>query len=191
MTNGNGVIPNKISNTKDEPRVSLPAGTSFYNGLRKFSNFLNYGLAWIAGACMFSIVLLVVISVIRRAVYVPFSGTEELVGWLAATSTAFALGYTQINRGYVDIDALTQHFSPSVQRFLKNAILLVSILFFALVAWKITGYALSIKANGNLSETMKLSFYPLVFMLAFGFAGLTIALLTDLLADFFGEEETP
>lgn len=186
MTNGNGVISNQICN--DEPGVSLPAGTSFVNRLSQVNRLLNNGLAWIAGVCMFSIVLLVVISVIRRAVFVPFSGAEELVGWLAATTTAFGLGYTQINRGYVDIDAVTQHFPPSLQRFLKNAILLVSAVFFALTSWKITSYALTIKANGNLSETMKLPFYPLVFLLAFGFAGLTIALLTDLLADFLGEE---
>lgn len=178
-----------FSVTNDSRAVpSLSARNSFVNGLSQVNYFINCSLAWIAGASMFLIVLLVVINVISRAVYVPFSGAEELVGWLAATTTAFGLGYTQINRGYVDIDALTQLFSQSLQRILKSVILLASAIFFSIISWKLTGYALTIKANGNLSETMGIPFYPLIFLLTLGFAGLTLALLADLLVEILGEE---
>ncbi|KUO77140.1 MAG: hypothetical protein APF81_21520 [Desulfosporosinus sp. BRH_c37] len=186
MTNDNRVMPEHTSNTSDKLGVST--GTSIVNGLSQVNYFLNCGMAWLAGTCLFLIVLLVVTNVISRAVYVPFSGAEELVGWLAATTTAFALGYTQIKRGYVDIDALTQRFPLFLQSILKRVILICSACFFALISWKLIGYTLTVKSNGNLSETMRIPFYPLIFLLSLGFAGLTIALLTDLLVDFLGEE---
>ncbi len=96
-------------------------------------------------------------GMLRVVVYKPFSGTTEVVGWLGALSSAFGLGYTQIHRGYVEIDVLVQYFPRGVQQVLKMIILFVSTTFFAVVSWQIALYGMNVARNGNLSETMRIS----------------------------------
>lgn len=149
--------------------------------LSKVNVFLNQGMAWIAGISLLAMVFVVVTNVISRVIYVPFVGTTEVVGWLAALTTGFGLGYTQVHKGYVDIDALVEQFPPPLRFILRAGVLLISTIFFFMVTWKVSAYALLAKHNGNLSETMGIVFYPLIFLLSVGFAGLTLALAVDFL----------
>lgn len=157
--------------------------------LNRASAAINQGLAWISGCSLLLIVFLVVLNGVSRVVYVPFSGATEITGWLGAMSTSFALGYTQLNKGHVDIDILTQKFPPSWRHSIKTLVLLVSTVFFGLVAWKIVIFALNVAGEGNVSETLGLPFYPLIILMALGFSGLALALLADLLNHIFGGAE--
>lgn len=155
--------------------------------LDKINLMVNKGLAWIAGACLMAMVLVVVVNSVARVVYVPYTGAAELVGWLSALTTAFALGYTQLTRGYVDIDALVERFPAVVQRVLKIIIDFACLCFFAMTAWKMVGYAMVVAKNGNLSETIGIPFYPLIILVAVGFFGLALALFIDFLKQLAGE----
>lgn len=175
----------------DERLIPLePRG--HYNGigligyLDRINIYINKGLAWIAGLSLLLMILLVVGNALSRAFYKPFIGTTELVAWLAAVALAFGLGFTQLQQGYVEIDAVVEYFPAGLQRLLKSIMLLLSTCFFSLVSWKMVSYALNVAENGNLSETMKIPFYPLIYLVALGFAGLTLALFTDFLKEVFG-----
>jgi len=86
----------------------------------------------------------------------------------------------------VEIDALVERFPPMVQKIIKSVMLLVSMCFFAFLAWEMILYALTVAENGNLSETMKIPFYPLIYLVALGFVALTFALLVDFLKEVVG-----
>lgn len=73
-----------------------------------------------------------------------------------------------------------------LQRSLKLVILLVSAVFFSLVAWQVTLYGLNVMKSGSLSETLWVPYYPLIFTLSIGFAGLTMALLVDFIKELCG-----
>ncbi|RKO66091.1 TRAP transporter small permease [Desulfofundulus salinus] len=166
--------------------AGLPGKVEALDRLNSLSLVLNQGLAWVAGGSLLLMVLVVVGNALLRVVYAPFSGTTEIVGWLAAVTGAFGLGYTQVNRGYVELDALVERLSPGLQKAIKRLMLFISMIFFALVAWQITVYGLNVAKNGNLSETMGIPFYPLIFLVSLGFVGLTLAIFVDFLKEFNG-----
>ena len=161
-------------------------GISIVNRLDSISRFINTFLAKIAGISLLLIIFLVVGNAVSRVIYEPFLGTTELAGWLCAITIAFGLGYTQITKGYVDIDALHQHFPRSIRKIIDCSVLFISMVFYAVVAWQIGLYSLKVATNGNLSETLQLPFYPLIFLLVIGFLGLSLALLVDLLKQLSG-----
>ncbi|KNZ68332.1 tripartite ATP-independent periplasmic transporter DctQ component [Thermincola ferriacetica] len=148
--------------------------------------YINKSLAWIAGISLLLMVFVVVANAVSREVYKPFIGTTELVGWLAAIALAFGLGFTQLQQGYVEIDALVEHFSPLLQRIIKSIMLFLSACFFFMVSWKMVSYAINVAENGNVSETMKIPFYPLIYLVALGFTGLTLALFVDFVKEVVG-----
>lgn len=166
--------------------TDVPTGHAIIAFLNKISVFLNKGLAWGASASLLIMVMVVVANAVSRELYVPFVGTTEIVGWLAALSIAFALGFTQLQQGYVEIDALVERFPALLQRIVKSIMLFISTCFFAMVSWKVYLYALNVAANGNVSETLGFTFYPLIFLVALGFVGLTLALLVDFLKEIMG-----
>jgi len=169
-----------------EKAGSRPLGMISIERLDRVSTCLNRGLAWIAGCSLMLMMLLVVANGISRMVYAPFYGTTEVVGWLCAMTTAFALGYTQVHRGYVEMDMLVEKLPRRLRNGIKSMMFLISAVFFALVSWQVAVYALNVAANGNVSETMGITFYPLIFLVALGFAGLTLALFVDFLKQVSG-----
>lgn len=170
---------------QDHDRLTIRQNISLVQYLDRASVFLNQFLALLAGCGLLMMVAVIVSNGVLRVIYKPFSGTTEVVGWLCAISSAFGLGYTQIHRGYVEIDALVQHFPSVVQHVLKMMILLISTIFFAIVSWQIALYGMNVAKNGNLSETMGITFYPLIILVSLGFASLTLALLVDSLKQLF------
>lgn len=154
--------------------------------LDNISVLLNQGLAWVSAGCLLAMVLVIVGNAIMRNTSVPLIGSTEVVGWLMAVTIAFGLGYTQVHRGYVDIEAVVERLPLRLQRSLKLVILLVSAVFFSLVAWQVTLYGLNVMKSGSLSETLWVPYYPLIFTLSIGFTGLTMALLVDFIKELCG-----
>ncbi|WP_206809196.1 TRAP transporter small permease [Paradesulfitobacterium ferrireducens] len=141
----------------------------------------NHILAWLAGLALLLMLIVVVGNAIVRVFYLPFPGTTELVGWLAAITTSFALGYTQMNKGNVALDMVTTKLPLRIQKFLEGIFALSTALFFGMSGWKIVSYGFTLKDSGYLSETLRLAYYPLLFVISLGFLGLTLTLLLEVI----------
>lgn len=148
--------------------------------LEQIVSLINIGLAWIAGLSLVLMILLIVFNGIKRVFSAPFSGTTEVAGWLGAIAISFALGYTQLHHGHVDIDLLVQKFPKRLQKFVSIVVTLASLLFFMVVGWQLIQYGFSLMEGNNVSQTLRISFYPLVCLTSLGFFGLTLALFKDL-----------
>jgi hypothetical protein len=59
--------------------------------------------------------------------------------------------------------------------------------FFALVSWQIAKYATTLWKTGELTETLRIVYYPFTYGVAFGCATLSLVFLTDLLKSVFYE----
>ena len=134
-----------------------------------------------AGLSLVAMVLVTVGEMVFRMFGKPMAGTVEAIGWLAALTTAFSLGYTQIHHGHVSIDLFTKRLTPMVTAIVNMLVYLISTALFVIVTWNVFRYAGALKETGSLSETMKVIVYPWVYMVALGCAGLTFALLVDFL----------
>lgn len=161
------------------------AGTAMFE---KFTLKVSQFFAWISGSAVIVMMLLIVINGIKRSFSTPILGTTEIVGWLAAISVSFALGYTQIHRGHVDIDLLVAKFPKGLQKVLRIIVAFLSLGFFSIVAWQLFRYAFSLSANHNVSQTLGVVFFPFVILSALGFLVFALVLLKDLISEFKGGE---
>jgi TRAP-type C4-dicarboxylate transport system permease small subunit len=98
--------------------------------------------------------------------------------------TAFALGYTQKRKFNIVVDILSERFPAGLKRTLDGLGYLIGLLFFAAIAWVILQWGLKIAVSGEVSETLKIVYYPFVFCVALGFAVLSLTLAIDLIATF-------
>ncbi|MEW6276494.1 MAG: TRAP transporter small permease [Bacillota bacterium] len=149
------------------------------NKLEKLSNWLNKTLAWVAGGALIVMMTLSVANIVLRLAHRPLGGTAEAVGWLAALTAAFALGYTQIHRGHVAIDFLVERLPRGPRAVVDTLTSFAATAFFALAAWRVASYAHRLGQLGKLSETMHISFFPFTYAVAFGFACFALVLLVD------------
>lgn len=134
-----------------------------------------------AGISLVAMVLVTVGEMVFRMFGKPMAGTVETIGWLAAVTTAFALGYTQIHQGHVSIDLFTRRLGPLLQVMVNMLVYLASTVLFVIVTWNVFRHAGVLRETGSLSETMKVIVYPWVYLVSLGCAGLTLVLTLDFL----------
>lgn len=149
--------------------------------LEQVSRFLNRLMLVIAGVFMVAMVLLTCSDIVLRLVWVPIRGSVELVGYFSAVVTAFALGYTQMRKGHTSVDVVVNLFSPQLRRFLGMLNSLICMAFFALAAWRIAVWSTTIRQVGEVSETLRIAFYPFSYGVALGCAVLSLVFLTEFL----------
>ena len=149
--------------------------------LDKISHALNQILVWIAGIFLVTMILLTCANIFLRIVWMPVKGTFELMGFFGAIVTAFALGYTQIKRGHIGIDIVVDQFSAKTQRILNSINYSICMIFFAIAGWQVTKWATTLLKTGEITETLRIIFYPFTYGVAIGCFVLALVLLVDLL----------
>ena len=157
--------------------------------LERISHFLNQVLVWIAGCFLAAMILLTCANIFLRIIWMPVIGTFELMGYFGAVVTAFALGYTQIKRGHIAVDIVVLGFSEKIQKILKAVNQLICLLFFAIVAWQIAKYSTTLMKTGEITETLRIIYYPFTYGVAFGCVIISLVFLVDFLKSFVPEQE--
>ncbi len=157
--------------------------------LERISNFLNQVLLWIAGFFLVSMILMTGANIVIRIFWMPLSGTYELMGYFGAIVTAFALGYTQVGRGHIAVDILVLRFTRKTRRILNGINYLVCMVFFSIVGWQVAKHATTLWKTGEVTETLRIIYYPFTYGVSLGCFVLALVLLVDLLKLFLGSEE--
>jgi TRAP-type C4-dicarboxylate transport system permease small subunit len=136
--------------------------SSFERAVSGLSRFLDK----IAGWCLVAMMLLTVADVILRLFRRPILGTYEIVGLLGALVVAFAMPHTTLQGGHVSVEIVVSRLSPSVQSIVNLVTRTLSIILFALIAWECFNYGNDLKAAGEVSMTLCLPFYPVLYGIA-------------------------
>ncbi len=150
-------------------------------GLERLAALLRKGLLIAAGAALIALTLLATANVGLRIFRAPVSGTYEVVSFLGAVVTAGALGYTQKRKDHIVVDILSDRFPAPVKRALDGVSHAVTLVLFSIVSWQTFAWGRRLMESGELSETLKVPFYPFVFLVSLGFGALALTLLLDLL----------
>ena len=140
------------------------------------------------GAALLALVLLATANVGLRILRVPASGTYEVVSFLGAIVTAGALGYTQKRKDHIVVDILSEKFPGPVKRALDGVNYALTMVLFSLISWQTFLWGSKLWRSGELSETLKIAYYPFVYCVALGFAVLAVTLFLDLLEIFRKED---
>jgi len=84
------------------------------------------------------------------------------------------------------------HYQPlfqTLEKIVHGISYLTTAIFFALAAWQTTLWGNIVWRSGERSETLRIIFFPFVYVVALGFAFLTFILVIDFLTLF--EKEPP
>ena len=149
--------------------------------LDRISHYLNQTLIFIAGLFLIAMIFLTCANVFLRFVWIPVSGTFELMGYFGAVLTAFALGYTQLKNGHIAVDIVVLRFSKKTQKILHGINYLICMVFFALVAWQISKYAANLWETGEVTETLQIIYYPFAYAVAVGCGALALVFFVEFL----------
>jgi TRAP-type C4-dicarboxylate transport system permease small subunit len=145
----------------------------------------------IAGAfCLTGMMLLTCVDVVGRFFNKPILGAIEIVGFFATLTTALALPYTHQMDAHIGVEILVNNLSERKQKRLQLVTRLVSLVLFGIVAWRMMVYADTIHQSGEVSMTMKLPEYLIIYLVAVCFLVFFLTLLKDVLG-YFQDAENP
>jgi TRAP-type C4-dicarboxylate transport system permease small subunit len=152
--------------------------------IERLNHLLNKILMIGAGVAVVALMLIAGGNVVLRLAGVPFRGAYELVGFSGAIVIAFAMGTTQKRKCHVMVDILAHHFPDRVNLWLDRVQYLITTVFFLIVARQVGIWGMTLSRSGELSETLKIAYYPFVHCVSLGFAVLSLTLLLDFIATF-------
>ena len=148
---------------------------------------MNHAFIFVAGTFMVAMILITCANIFSRLVWVPVKGTFELMGFFGAVVTAFALGYTQAKKAHISVDIMVNRFPKRVQKFLNGINSVICMIFFTLAGWQIAKLGNTLRTSGEVTETLRIIYYPFTYGVAIGCFLLSLVLLVELAELFFSE----
>ena len=136
--------------------------TKIFNASRR----LNY----ISGIALTAMMCIVFLNVILRMVWRPILGTYEFTAFLASVTISFALAHCAAQKGHVAISLFTDSLSRRAKGICEAIVGAIGTGFFAVMFWQSVKYGFVLRQAGEESMTLRISFYPFVFGVAFGFS---------------------
>jgi TRAP-type C4-dicarboxylate transport system permease small subunit len=133
----------------------------------------------LACAALVAMMLLTFADVVLRLLRRPIPGTYELVGFLGAVGVSFALAYTSAEKGHIAVDLLVGKLPKRMQLLIDGIASVISGCLFGLVTWQSLLYGLDLKKSGEVSLTLGMPLYPVLYGIAAGCALLCIVLLAE------------
>jgi len=156
--------------------------------IEKISKILNRWAGIIAGIILVFMILLTMGNIVLRRVWVPIRGTYEIMGFAGAVITALAMGFTQKKKEHIQVDILVSRFPRGVKKAVSAVNNGVCALFFLATAWFVGRRGMTLLETGEVSETLRMVYYPFAFVVALGCVLLAAMLFIDLLKLFFQKD---
>jgi TRAP-type C4-dicarboxylate transport system permease small subunit len=130
--------------------------------LRFVSKLLNI----IAGIAVTFMMLLTVTDVLLRAGGHPIIGTFEVVALSLALVIGFAIPQVSLDRGHVSMDFLLDKLTQRGKDVMNTFTRLLCLSFFIFLGYNLFNVGARFHASGEVSATIKIPFYPVVYGVA-------------------------
>jgi TRAP-type C4-dicarboxylate transport system permease small subunit len=143
-----------------------------------FSSWFNM----LASAALVAMMLLTCADVFMRYFLSdPITGAYDIVSLLGAVLASFAMPYTMLQRGHVAVEILVQSLSKGKQLFIETLTHLLGISLFLVLVWQAILLSRDMEKAGEVTPTLLVPFYPIVYCMALCFLGLCFAILVNLI----------
>jgi len=150
----------------------------FEKAVAGFSSAFNM----IASAALVLMMVLSCSDIFMRYLFSrPITGTYDIVGLSGAVLASFAMPYTMLKKGHVAVEILIQSLSRGKQLVIETFSHLLGISLFLVLVWQAIVLSRDMKAAGEVTPTLLLPFYPIVYCMALCFFFLSLAILVNLL----------
>jgi TRAP-type C4-dicarboxylate transport system permease small subunit len=148
----------------------------FLEQVRLFSRLLH----GIAGISLIFLMLLTIADVTLRAFHRPIPGVYEMVGFSSALAIGLAMPFTSWTRGHVHVDSMLERLPPRGRQAVQIATRLAAAGLFLTLGYNLVRFGLDLRASGEVSPTLEIRFYPVVFGLAAAALLQAVVLLCDI-----------
>jgi TRAP-type C4-dicarboxylate transport system permease small subunit len=149
----------------------------FEKAVARLSSWFNL----IASAALMVIMLMTCADIFMRYVFSsPIIGTYDIVSLLGAVLVSFAMPYTMLKKGHVAVEILVQSLSRGKQLIIETFTHLLAISLFVVLVWQAILLSKDMKAAGEVTPTLLIPFYPILYCMAVCFFCLCLAILINL-----------
>ncbi len=150
----------------------------------KFLKKLN-SLQVLAGGCLLVLMMsLTCANILLRQFGFPVRGTFEIMGFLGAVIFALSLGYSHEKKEHLYVSIFFDRFPDIIKKTAQIINSFVCIGFFSLLSWQLFKKAVVLKNVHEVSETLRISYYPFILVFSFGVAVLVLLFIYELFIKF-------
>ncbi len=150
---------------------------------------VNRWMEAIAGLALTFIITLTTADVVLRAFGKPILGTYEIVAICGGVVIGFVTPSTSWMRGHISMDFLVNKLPHQARNLLNIITRCVGIGLFLMISWNALVIGTVFRADGEVTSTLQLPLYPIVYGLAVCFFMLSIVLFCDVLKIIGGSYE--
>lgn len=143
----------------------------------------------IAGVALTFIVLLTTVDVVLRAFGRPVSGVYEIVAMGGGIVIGFGIPLTSWRRGHIYVDFLIQKLPAGKKDVINIITRCIGIALFVMIGWNVFRIAGGFMAEGEVSPTLQIPFYPVAYGVGFCFFMLSVVLVCDIVRILGGDYE--
>lgn len=176
-------------NQQHLPGVSTSGKESFFsqtvNVLEKYTRLLNEILHKISSVLLFLLMFLTLGDVVGRTVFnSSITGTYELTGLMLSIIIFFSLGKTQLLKGHIEIDFLTNKLETKTEKILETVVSLILFILMALITWQLSEYARRTFYGNELTGDLELPLWIFIALTIVGAFAFTLTYLLDGIQSF-------
>ena len=135
----------------------------------------------IGAACLVGMMLLTCVDVVGRAFGHPIFGSVEIVGFMATLAVVMAMPYTHQVQGHIGVEIVVRLLSEKTQTIIDICTGIVSLVLFAVVTWRMTVYANTMKESGEVSMNLEFPEHVIIYLTAFCMVVFTLIIFKDII----------
>jgi TRAP-type C4-dicarboxylate transport system permease small subunit len=159
------------------------------SGLLGFAFRLSKWANVFGGIILTLMMLITVTDVILRSFGKPIVGAYELVGFSGALVLGFSIPFTSWVRGHIYVDILVQRLPQKGKRGFHVTTRGLGIALFLMTGWNLIKMGTDLLKSGEVSPTLQVPFYPVVYAIGVCCFIQCLVLLADVLKIFEGQYE--
>lgn len=143
----------------------------------------------LAGAFLATMFLLTLAEVVGRFFWRPIAGSYELISFLGGLVIGFSVTYTSQKDSHINVDFLINKMSTSRKMVMKATTRIMVMAFFVLVGCSLIYMGIDLRSTHEVSQTLKLPYYPVAFGLGVSFLIQAGQFLLDIVEIYGGNNE--
>lgn len=149
--------------------------------LAEISYRLNRILLFLGAAVLCMMMALATCNMFFGFLGHPVRGAYEITGFLGALVASLALSPTQQLHGHITVNIFDRFIHRKIRHVLNVFSQILLVVFFIVIIHRLILLGLSLKMFGELSESLRIAYYPLIYILAFGFFSIALTIVVQLL----------
>lgn len=147
--------------------------------IRIIHSLAHWG-SWLALIALLTMWFLTCSDIVLRYFGHPIFGSFEIVQFLLALIIGFAVAYTQRSKGHIAIEILVSRFPQRTQAIIDSVNYIFTIGVVSVIIWQCVKLGVHMWKVNQLSMTLRLPLFPVLWAIALAFALFLLVVLADL-----------